>query len=388
MARARRRESGSGSYSVAADGTHVWQLRLAGQPRVVRKARTKSDLRAKVAAVLDALAAGDPLSTPTVEQFAARWLDHLRARGRAAATLRQYEQQLRLAIVPALGALRLDAVKPAHVQAMLDALDLARGDDGQRQYSPATVGIVRRITASMFGHAVRMQLLRDSPVRHTETSAAASVTRSRHLTAEQFGQLIGHLQRDATTYGPLLLFLLGTGCRVSEALGLRLNRLAGDAVVIDTQLVWSTRPAGGGDAPWQLAPTKTRTARRLPLTDIARRAIALQAGLRAAHRVAAGTMYAETGLVFGTASGRPMTPRNVQRALDAALVRLGLPHFSLHDLRRTVATMIASVAQPQVAQAILGHASEATTRRHYIVALGDDIDRAAAALDEIAARDR
>jgi hypothetical protein len=67
--------------------------------------------------------AGDDMipSKQTVESFLLRWLDHVKAT-RSNGTYGVYETRCRVHIIPAIGGLKLRALKTAHVQTMLDAL--------------------------------------------------------------------------------------------------------------------------------------------------------------------------------------------------------------------------------------------------------------------------
>ena len=53
--------------------------------------------------------------SPTVEEWLAEWLTRKKAK-RAPQTVRPYESHARVHIVPVLGNVRLDALKPEHIQ--------------------------------------------------------------------------------------------------------------------------------------------------------------------------------------------------------------------------------------------------------------------------------
>lgn len=136
----------------------------------------------------------------------------------------------------------------------------------------------------------------------------------------------------------LLEVLYGSGLRVSELCGLRL-----DAVVLDHPAhvtVWG----------------KGAKQRRAPLSEPA--VAALRAWLAIRHEVAPDDMEP---VVFANERGRPMTPRDVRRVLDRRSPTPTHPHA----LRHTFAThLLDNGADLRAVQELLGHADVATTQRY------------------------
>ena len=82
-------------------------------------------------------------------------------------------------------------------------------------------------------------------------------------------------------------------------------------------------------------------------------------------------------LVFPTGAGTPHGHRNLRRALRRLCEDAGLPVLTLYDLRRTAGSLLvdAGVHLECVAD-LLGHASVATTRRHYVRAVRPTVPHA------------
>ena len=94
-----------------------------------------------------------------------------------------------------------------------------------------------------------------------------------------------------------------------------------------------------------------------------------------------GDGYADQGLVFTTATGRPVNPSNVrQRSFARLLRKAGLPYVRFHDLRHTCATLLLSKGtHPKFVQELLGHATVAITLdtySHVVPGMGDQTARA------------
>jgi integrase len=61
---------------------------------------------------------------------------------------------------------------------------------------------------------------------------------------------------------------------------------------------------------------------------------------RARERLAAGDGWHDGDLIFASAIGTPMEPRNVNRRFNELRVKAGLDWLRLHDLRHACATYL------------------------------------------------
>jgi integrase len=85
------------------------------------------------------------------------------------------------------------------------------------------------------------------------------------------------------------------------------------------------------------------------------------------ERVAAGSLWRETGLVFTTAHGGYIEPRNVNRLFHRLCDSAGVPQLRVHDLRHSCATLLFTMGvQPATVQRILRHSSIAVTTGTYV----------------------
>ena len=88
------------------------------------------------------------------------------------------------------------------------------------------------------------------------------------------------------------------------------------------------------------------------------------------------------GLVFTTRNGRPVSQRNISRALHRIRAAADVDHGSLKTFRSTVASQLADAGlHPTKTQAFLGHAHVTTTMTYYTAIT--DLDDAATLLPDL-----
>jgi integrase len=120
----------------------------------------------------------------------------------------------------------------------------------------------------------------------------------------------------------------------------------------------------------QLLRRQTKTAESdavLPLPDICLTALTLRRDEQAEERRrAAETWQGSRNLVFTTRHGTAIEPRNFSRAWEARCRRAGVRRITVHDARRTCASLLVDLdVHPRVAMQILRHADFSITMEVY-----------------------
>jgi integrase len=354
----KHRANGEGSIFRYRDGWRgevSWFDRSGKRHRKTVSGKTKTAVRQSLTAVVKDLDDGiKPLPGGTVAAYLTAWLAS-RQRQRPS-TLRQYEQAIRLYLIPALGHIELRELEPRHVEAMTKALT----DSGR---SPQTAALARATLRKALNDALKAELVR----RNVATLAEAPVQTARslqvgrdYLDADQLRTLLASVRLHPL--GPLVTILATTGLRVGEALGLQWSD------VCDGQLTVRRSLARARDGGYELAAPKTDTSRRtIRLPQAAQAALERQRALQTTYREVAGSRWQDRdNLVFTTSIGTHLDAPTVNRHFHAMLDAAGLPSIPVHGLRHSAATLMLANGVPLKTVSVrLGHSTIVVTADRY-----------------------
>lgn len=299
-----------------------------------------------------------------------QWVREKRAEGQVASqSLNTYVATLDRELRPALGALRVREVTPVAVNRVLMALSAAGKHDTARQ--------TRNVLSQVMMMCVRYGAAPFNPVRDAVTVRKPRRAEVHTLELDDIVRLRAAVRswesrppatrgkRSITLLPQIVDTMIGTGLRIGECLALRQTDLDLDAEVPTLTVtgtvvrVEETTPAGV---------VKGRLARQSkPKSDTSRRTITLPDFVVTALREAIG-LGLDGGpdkLVFPSTEGTPRSPGRVREQLRQAREGTGIT-VTPHDFRRTIATRVANETTIANATALLGHADEGTTVRHYV----------------------
>jgi integrase len=352
-----------------ADGSTVYEaaLRLGGKVRRHRlEAQTKTDAIAELRNLQTDYARGEahrsPAAAVTVEELAAEYVAHLRARvadtdarrRRSPRTVAHYDDQLRLHVRPLLGHRAAAELTLADVRRLLDELAAKRLSSRSRS---GLLGIL----SGLLTYGVRQGVVERNIVRDLDRDDRPGAQRKsepRYLSADELERLLAKM---GDTFRPVAAVCAYAGLRLSEALGLRWRDvdLKAGTLTVSAQL--------GLDG--ERVPLKTAaSAATVPMLPV------LAAELRAHRsRVAeqALSRVRPDALAFTTSRGRAHGRRNVLRAVYAAgdaasLNRDALERVGVHDLRHSfVAVALAAGLTLPEAAALARHANPRVTAAVY-----------------------
>lgn len=307
-------------------------------------------------------------STSTVADYLAEWLEAHAATVKPK-TLAGYRHDIEHYIVPRIGRMRLQALRPAVVSKLYRDLAEHGGRDG-RALSATTVSHIHRTLRKALADAVDVeQLLTANPAARSKRPRNGQAEPIQVWTAHQLGAFL----TAAKAHRLFAFYRLAayTGARRGELLYLRWEAIDLNAAEVtfggSTAVVRGQRVEGT---------TKGGRSRTISLDRDTVTVLREHRRQQAEERLAAGSAWTDTGsLIFVTRWGEPLYPDTVT-ALMSKLINqhnrsvtppaMPLPHARLHDLRHLHATTLLLAGVPvHVVAARLGHADPAVTLRVY-----------------------
>jgi integrase len=306
----------------------------------------------------------------TPREWSEKWLNT--AVDLRESTLRIYEVNLRLHILPALGDTPLGKLTPTMLREW--QADLAAIPVAGRRRAPATVHQAYRTLRRVLGAAVSAELLSRNPMTGVNAPKVED-EEMRFLTPEEVITLVATIDE---RYRAMVLVATYCGPRAAELVGLRRQRV--DLVRRRISIVEQVAERSSG-AGFLKGPPKTKAGtREVPIPSIVAEALE-------AH-MARWSEGGPEGLVFTAPTGGPIRWRSWSaRFWRPATVTAGVTGLRFHDLRHTCASLaIAAGADVKVLQAMLGHSSAAMTLDLYGKLLPDRLDDVAERLDAMARR--
>ena len=110
----------------------------------------------------------------------------------------------------------------------------------------------------------------------------------------------------------------------------------------------------------------------LPLPDVCAAALQDRAAVKDDDLRAAGIGWQGSALLFTSKYGTPVEPRTFNRAWDRRCLRAGVRKITVHDARRTCATLLVDLdVHPRVIMQVLRHAEVSVTMEIYSQASSD-----------------
>lgn len=303
----------------------------------------------------------------TLAEYLHRWLNGpVKTKNLKPITVEQYEQQIRVHIVPSLGRIKLSKLSPELVQDFYDS-KIASG------LKPASVRYIHAVLHNALEHAHKRRLIPDNVAAKTDPPKVRP-SEIQPLDAEQTRTLLDAARTEPL--GSLYTVAATAGLRIGELLALRWTDVDLEQGVIRVSRTLSRAKSGP-----RFTTPKNGKGRSLTLTKQAVEALRSHRKAQNEVRLRLGTLWEDNGLVFASETGKPLTRDFVdRRSFKPLLKRSGLPEMKLHDLRHTCATLLLSRGvHPKYVQELLGHASIVMTLNrysHWIPSMGDQTARA------------
>ena len=326
-----KRGNGEGSIFKRANGRWYSALTYRDDFGEVKRrevsGRTQAEVRAKLRELRERVEAGAPVKDASITMAA--WLEDwttkaLPASDRKQATIDLYATIARSHLVPKLGSLPLDRLRPSDVEALV----LAKRRAGLSASSVRSIYAVLRAALDV---AVRDGLIQRNPAALVKRPAVERKDAG-YLSAQQAEALLEAVRGDRLE--ALYRVMLATGLRRGEALGLHWSDVDLDAGLLRVRWTLSRMSPG-----LQLDEPKTDKSRRTaPLPRSAIETLRAHRTRQLEEQRTAAGAWQQHGLVITPEIGTPLEPRNVLRRFEVFAQRAGLRGVTLHTLRHSAAS--------------------------------------------------
>ena len=260
----------------------------------------------------------------------------------------------------------------------------------EEELALSTLDVINTLLHPTFQLAVRDEIIRKNPSDSVmkEICRESDKTRGmrRALTLEQQRAFMGYIENHPVYYHwwPLFTVLLGTGCRIGEALGLRWDDLDFENRVININHSMVYYPVGESRTSVQkISKPKTEAGiRTIPMLDMVYDAFMFEREEQEESGFNQTVIDGMSGFVFVNRNGGVPNPQTINRTIKRIAHNYNseevvqakkehrdpiiLPDFSCHHLRHTFCTRLCEhETNLKVIQAIMGHRNIETTMDVY-----------------------
>lgn len=289
----------------------------------------------------------------TVAELLKQWMEDKRAQVRVT-TYRGYEWLVERHLIPHLGHIRLDELKPIHLQTAYRKMM-----DGEKPLSNRSVKHAHQILSQTLDRAVKWGMLPrniadavDSPrAKKTNMAVWDEISTRTFLEAAQ-----------GDDYYILFLLAVYTGMRKSEIMGLRWA----DVDLQTAQLsIRQTLVYNGHGGEFGL-PKTNRGQRPIAIPTFVVDTLITHKRQQNAIRLRCGSSWEDHDLVMCLQNGKPLVHRTVDNHWYALLEKAALPKIRFHDIRHTHATLLLKQGvHPKIVSERLGHSAIGITLDTY-----------------------
>jgi integrase len=289
----------------------------------------------------------------TTGEYLINWITKKHKTSIAATTYRRYASLLNIHIIPALGALKLQAVTKNHVNALMVQMR-EKGQSARSQQQ------ARAVLSAAFESAIEDDLVASNPVVKSRTISldTAQIHPLSLMEVQTLLSKTAGVQMQARVRIAVLYAL-----RQGEALGLQWKDVD---FAKKTIFIWQQIQKIEGA--YEFVKLKSDDSiRTLEIDDETLAALKAHKIQQNTDRLAMGDKWEDHDLVFTSSNGKPIDCKTDYRQWHRALAVAGLPEKRLHDARHTAATLLFDQGVDiEVIRRFMGHSSVLLTSKTYV----------------------
>lgn len=290
----------------------------------------------------------------TLKEFALDWYENYKFKLRTT-TAEQYESKIHNWIIPFLGKVKLQDIKPIHAQKFSRHL--------LENLEQSTAYKVYAVIKLIMNHAVEMELMNKNPFNNISMIKSKKKT----LVTWKFDEL-NHFLEVAKKYDKegfyykLFATAAYTGLRKGELLGLRKSDVDFNKNKLTIKQSISETKKGV-----QLSQLKTPSSyRQVAIDSFVSSILKEQIQKNNKMKLKLGPEYQDNDLIFCHLDGIPYRPTSINRPFRKYIELSGVPPIRFHDLRHTHATLLLELnVNPKIVADRLGHSSVKITLDTY-----------------------
>lgn len=256
-------------------------------------------------------------------------------------------------------------------------------------FKPNSVEIINTILHPVFTIAIKDGLLRTNPmegiIADLKRSNGWEKNKRHALTKEQQIAFIDFVKDHPvfSRWHPIIICMLGTGCRIAEMLGLRWQDVfwQDNIISINHNLIYHLQD--DGSVQFRVTTTKTKNGKRdIPMFENVKQALKKEYSRQEKEGFCTQEVDGYSGFIWTNRFGNLLSPACFNRALvritndynsqETTLAKKEkrkpnlLPHFSAHHLRHTFCVRLCEeVTDLKLIQEIMGHSDISTTMNIY-----------------------
>lgn len=293
-------------------------------------------------------------------------------------------------IIPAMGAVHVDDLKPYDIQTFINQMHTKKG------LAARTIKGVRDILNQTYVHAIEMKLATVNPVSGTKLPKQSRVKaeakeNEKVIPVKARGEILKAAEKDLRMKTALTV-LMFTGMRVGEWLALTWGQVDFDNSIIniDRAITKVCEYDEDGDRTARktvVGATKTQcSVRKIKVSPVVIDVLkawrrALPEHMRSSVK---GDLLSDESVVFPNDMGKMRTYNGFRTTYRRFMTENNLGNYSLHSYRHTFATMLLeSGVNPKVVQKLLGHRDIETTLGTYSHVLPEVFDGVAGIVGDL-----
>lgn len=309
-------------------------------------------------------------------RFAQTWYRDYCMKHLAPKTQRSYKNHIENRIIPALGHIDINKLRPQHIMKFLEHLqeDGLRCDGKPGRLSGESVRYCFRVLSSMLQDAVQWQMIVNNPCTRVKAPRVERADVSL-LEENDVALMLQALTAEPIKYRMIVMLAIDSGLRLGELMGLKWTDID---FVKKTLNVTKSNQALSGNGIFTKDPKNRSSIRRIALSDSLIDLLKMYRKWQLEQKFMLANKWIEEGWLFTKWNGRAMYPTTPSQWFRKFLKRHGLPHMRFHALRHLSATLLIALGVPlKNVSSRLGHADIRTTANIYGAAL-QSVDRQAA----------